>query len=90
LVITLVTLATATIYGLVTYLHYCDDTKNCKFSHRSDDDDTYEYNYADYYDFRDRIIDESVDFVVIIVASALCTVWWVSDWIELCDISYMC
>ena len=84
LVITLVILATATIYGLATYLHYCDDTKKCKFSHRTDDDvekdtvDTYDYNYSEYYNYRNRIIDESVDFVVIIITSAVCTVWWVS------------
>jgi len=79
LAITLVTLITTTIYGLATYLHYCDTTKECKFNRRSDDDNNSAYDYYYYYDGQAKI-DKSVDFVVIIIASAVCTVWWVSEY----------
>ena len=73
--ITLVVLITATIYGLASYLHYCDKTKSCKFSRRSDDHG--DYHYYGGYDPQNEV-NESVDFIVIIITSALCSVWWVS------------
>ena len=75
-------LITATVYGLASYLHYCDKTKNCKFSHRSDDHGDYPlyFDYNNNYGGYDPQIEvnESVDFIVIIITSALCSVWWVS------------
>ena len=70
-------LITATIYGLVTYLKYCDDTEKCKFSHRSDDDDYGGYGYD--YNSDQTKINKSVDFVVIVIISGVGSVWWVSD-----------
>ena len=77
--ITLIVLITAAVYGAMTYKHLCNKNKEinyCKFSHRGDD---YEYdpNYGDF-DYTQVLVNESVDFIVIIIAVGLCAIWWVS------------
>jgi len=77
--ITLIVLITAAVYGAMTYKNLCHEYKEynaCKFSHRGDD---YEYNpnYVDF-DYTQVAVNESIDFIVIIIAVGLCAIWWVS------------
>ena len=64
----------------MAYKDLCHKKKNkernfCKFSHRGDD---YEYdNYGDL-DYNQVFVNETIDFIVIIIAVGLCAIWWVS------------
>jgi len=83
--ITLIVLITAAVYGAMTYKSLCysndkeDNIYNyyyCKFSHRTRGDDYYLDNGG--FDYEKVLDNESIDFIVIIVAVGMCTIWWVS------------
>jgi len=86
---TLFALIIAAIYGAMAYKNECSEHKDrdaCKFSHRTND---YEFDpRVDSFDHGQLYVNESVDFIVIIIAVGFCAIWWVSSLLVECTVSH--